>query len=232
MTRPLYDMFNSVPRHYDLVNRIITLGLDKQWRKKAAEECLISRPQKILDLCCGTGDLAINLSRLSMNGVEITGLDYSQPMLDIATKKTGQLNHKPSFIAGDAATLPFPDRYFDCVGISFAFRNLTYRNPMIQHHLSEVLRVLKSNGRFVIVESSQPESILIRKLFHLYLQLFVFRAGTIISGNSKAYRYLAESASRFYTSGELKHMLISAGFSEVSYRPFLFGAAGINVATK
>ena len=85
--RPLHDMFTAVPRRYDLINRIITLGRDEQWRQQAARECLASRPERVLDLCCGTGDLAINLARLAEKNVELTGIDYSQPMLDIAAKK-------------------------------------------------------------------------------------------------------------------------------------------------
>ncbi len=151
--KPLHRMFTAVPRRYDLINHIITWGLDKRWRWKAARECLTLQPGKVLDLCCGTGDLAINLARLTKNNVELTGIDYSQPMLEIATKKAEPLarGRKVSFIHGDAANLPFPDGYFDCVGISFAFRNLTYKNPLAQRHLAEVLRVLIPGGGYVIV---------------------------------------------------------------------------------
>jgi len=227
-------MFTAIPRRYDLINRIITLGQDKQWRDKAARECLKSKPARVLDLCCGTGDLAINLARLAENNLEITGLDYSQPMLDIATKKAELLarGKKLSFIHGDAGNLPFPDGYFDFAGISFAFRNLTYKNPFVQQHLAEVFRVLKPGGRFVIVESSQPKSRLIREIHHLYLRSFVFIVGYWLSGNRQAYRYLAESAARFYNPEEVQEMLLKTGFRQVSYQPFLFGAVSIHVATK
>lgn len=233
--KPLHSMFTAIPRRYDLINRIITWGLDKRWRDKAARECLKSKPAKVLDLCCGTGDLAINVARLAEDSVvEVTGIDYSQPMLDIATKKAELLasGKRISFINGDAANLPFPDGYFNCAGISFAFRNLTYKNPLMQHHLSEVFRILGAGGRFVIVESSQPKSSLIRKLYHLYLRWFVFRTGYLLSGNRQAYQYLAESAARFYTSEEIADMLIKTGFRQVSFQPLLLGAAGIHVATK
>ena len=227
-------MFTAVPHHYDLINHVITLGLDKRWRWKAARECLTSQPERVLDLCCGTGDLAINLAQQAENNVALTGIDYSRPMLEIATKKTGLLagDRKISFIYGDAANLPFPDRYFDCVGISFAFRNLTYKNPLARHHLAEVLRVLGAGGRFVIAETSQPKSKLIRKLYHLYLRWFAFRAGYLLSGNRQAYHYLAESAARFSTPEEVGEMLITAGFRQVSFHPFFLGAAGIHVAVK
>ena len=231
-SKPLYDMFTAVPKRYDLVNHVITWGLDKRWRRKAAEACLAAKPQRALDLCCGTGDLAITLARIAGDSLAIVGVDYSQPMLDIATKKAGALSVRLSFVHGDADNLPFPDGSFDCVGISFAFRNLTYKNPLAQRHLAEVSRVLRPGSRFVIVETSQPETKLIRKLFHLYLRWFVLRVGSWLSGNKVAYRYLAESAARFYSRDELKKILIEAGFRQVSFRPLFFGAVGISVATK
>ena len=232
MERPLYNVFTAVPGRYDLVNRIITMGMDKWWRQKAAEECLKTQPETVLDLCCGTGDLAINISRLAVNDPEVIGLDYSHPMLDIALKKAVPLTKKPSFISGDAAAIPFPDGYFDCVGISFAFRNLIYKNPLAQYHISEIVRVLKPSGKFVFVESSQPKAGPLRILFQLYLRQFVFRIGKLISGNEQAYHYLAESAARFYTPRELKQILGNAGFSEIFFRSILFGVVGIHVASK
>jgi len=227
-------MFTTVPRHYDLVNNVITWSLDERWRKKAARECLASHPEKALDLCCGTGDLAIYLARLSQDNVELAGLDYSQPMLDIANAKAQKagVENRISFIYGDAASLPFPDGHFDSVGISFAFRNLTYKNPLVKQYVAEVVRVLKPGGKFVIVETSQPKSKLIRKLFHLYLRWFAFGMGYLISGNKGAYHYLSESASRFYTPGEIEELLLSAGFSQVRYQPILFGAVGTHIAVK
>ena len=128
MTRPLYEMFNSVPRHYDLLNRLMTLGLDKQWRNRAALECLKLSPENVLDICCGTGDLAHSLALIKHNNTKIFALDYSRLMLDVAVQKNESLNDKPVFIIGDASRLPFHNGSFNCVGISFAFRNLTYKN--------------------------------------------------------------------------------------------------------
>jgi demethylmenaquinone methyltransferase/2-methoxy-6-polyprenyl-1,4-benzoquinol methylase len=231
---PLYSMFTRVPPCYDLVNRIITLGQDRRWRRLAALACLAGRPRRILDLGCGTGDLTISLARLAVKDVEIVGLDYSPTMLSRARQKVigAGVGDKVAFVHGEATHLPFPDTHFDAVGISFAFRNLTYKNPLCEPHLVEVNRVLKPGGRYVIVESSQPENIVIRSLFHLYLRFFVKPVGILLSGDRGAYRYLAESAVHFYSPREVHEMLLYAGFRNISYRPLLLGATGIHVAIK
>lgn len=233
-SKPLHRMFTAVPPRYDLINTLITWGFDRGWRRKAARKCLASQPGEVLDLCCGTGDLAINLARSGQNGLSVVGIDYSRPMLELANKKatssTGR--RQVSFLYGDAAALPFSAGSFDCVGISFAFRNLTYKNPLTQRCMAEVLRVLKNGGRFVVVETSQPRVKLIRKLYHLYLRWFVSPLGSLLSGNKGAYRYLAESAAHFYRAEEVTELLLRTGFSEVSYRPLFLGVAGIHVATK
>lgn len=232
--KPLHGMFSDVPPRYDLINSVITWNMDKRWRDLAARACLDNRPKRVLDLCCGTGDLAINIAYLAGYPLELQGLDYSQPMLERAERKAANVNGKIDikFIQGEADRLPFSDRYFDCIGISFAFRNLTYKNPLAKKHLSEIVRVLKPGGRLVIVESSQPQSRLIRSLYHLYMRSFVARAGNWLSGNRGAYHYLAESASRYYAPPELKNLLIDCGFKKVSYHPLFFGAAGLNIALK
>jgi demethylmenaquinone methyltransferase/2-methoxy-6-polyprenyl-1,4-benzoquinol methylase len=231
--QPLHTMFTAVPPRYDLINRIITLGMDRCWRKAAAEVCIEFEPKRMLDLACGTGDFILAIARKMNSHTESIGLDYSEPMLDIARNKAKQVAGSTiNFVHGNAADLPFPDSHFDCAGISFAFRNLTYNNPLTPKVLAEVLRVLRSGGRFVIVESSQPESVFIRFFFRLYLRCYVYPVGRLLSGNSDAYHYLAESAARFYTPVQVRDMLISSGFSSVWYRPLFFGAAGIHVAVK
>jgi demethylmenaquinone methyltransferase/2-methoxy-6-polyprenyl-1,4-benzoquinol methylase len=230
----LHEMFTSVPPRYDLINHLITLGLDWRWRREAAKECLAALPGRMLDLCCGTGDLVIRVARIAKGDTELIGLDFSRPMLVIAAgKATGIGAGKGiSFIHDDATKMPFPDGYFDCVGISFGFRNLTYKNPLATQYQFEVFRVLKKGGRFVIVESSQPNNKLIRMLGHFYIRLVVPRLGYLLSGDRGAYRYLAESSTNYYAPEEVRNMLLEAGFAEVRYRPLFFGAAGIHVAVK
>jgi len=155
-------------------------------------------------------------------------------MLRIANRKASALDvgSDIAFIYGDAASLPFTDGYFDCIGISFAFRNISYKNPLTAGYLAEILRVLSPGGKFVIVETSQPESKLIRMLFHLYLRIFVYNVGYWLSGNKGAYHYLAESARRFYRPQETRDLLLSAGFREFSCQKLLFGVAAIYIAVK
>lgn len=232
--KPLYDIFTAVPERYDLINRIFTWGLDRKWRLKAARLCLEKQPKKVLDLCCGTGDLAIDLAQLAQADAKVIGLDYSPPMLERAREKASRvkLNCQLTFINGDVTDLPFPDNYFDCTGISFAFRNLIYKNPRTERYLKEIVRVLKPEGRFVIVESSQPPNPFIRMLDHFYLRTFVRWMGSCLSKNKPAYVYLTESARNFYTAEELSDLLIKTGFSRVIVKRLLFGATAIHVALK
>ncbi len=223
----------AVPPHYDLVNRVLTWGQDERWRRQAARECLRGNPQRLLDIGCGTGDLAVRLA--GRQGQSVIALDYSLPMLELARRKAeaATVSDRVHLVHGDVANLPFPDDYFDCVGIAFAFRNLTYKNPYARRYLQEVYRVLRpGGGRFVIVESSQPHHRLVRLFFRLYLRWFVYPVGRLISGNRTAYRYLAESAARFYTPSELAGILAGVGFSRFTSRPYLFGAAAVQVAVK
>jgi demethylmenaquinone methyltransferase / 2-methoxy-6-polyprenyl-1,4-benzoquinol methylase len=225
-------MFTDIPPRYDLINHLITWRMDRGWRHQAALTCLTSRPQRVLDLCCGTGDLAVNIANLADYSLSIQGLDYSQPMLNIASQKAAGSGKSIVFTQGDASRLPYKDAEFDCVGISFAFRNLTYKNSLVEAHLSEIVRVLKSGGRFVIVESSQPGNAFIRSLYHFYMRAYVANIGAWFSGNRAAYRYLAESACQYFSPFEMKSFLIKRGFKSVEYRPLFFGAAGIYTAVK
>jgi len=230
--RPLYKIFTAVPPSYDLINRIFTLRLDEKWRKKAAMECLADQPARIMDLCTGTGDLAIRLAKMSKS-VEITGYDYSQPMLDLAEKKAMKHNFpKITFTQGDAAAMPFPDGHFDAIGIAFAFRNLTFKNYDTPKFLAEIHRVLKPGGRFVIIESSQPKQAWLKGLFRFYSRFIVYPIGSLISGNRPAYKYLSYSVIHYYQPEEICKLLKDHGFSEVSFKRLTGGISALHVAIK
>jgi demethylmenaquinone methyltransferase / 2-methoxy-6-polyprenyl-1,4-benzoquinol methylase len=232
--KPLHGIFSAVPPRYDLINSVVTWNMDKHWRSLAAEACLAARPNRLLDLCCGTGDLAITIARMAGYPLDIQALDYSWPMLVKAERKTALLGGKAiiNFVQGEADKLPFQSSYFDCVGISFGFRNLIYKNPLARAHLDEIVRVLKPESRFVFVESSQPRSAFVRSCYHFYMRQYVSHMGNCLSGNRGAYHYLSESACRFYKPAELNLLLLEHGFKRVDYRPLFFGAAGIHIATK
>jgi demethylmenaquinone methyltransferase/2-methoxy-6-polyprenyl-1,4-benzoquinol methylase len=231
---PLNKFFATVARRYDVANRVMTLGLDQTWRRRAARECLRGRPRRVLDLCCGTGDLTVMLARAAGEGARVVGADFSRGMLAVARRKLRRegLSRSVEFVRADAAELPFEDDSFDAVGIAFAFRNLTFRNPNRERHLAEMLRVLSPGGRLVVVETSQPARALVRWGSHLYLGLAAGAVGALLSGERGAYRYLAYSAANFSTAGEVAELLRGSGFGEVKHRSLLWGVAAIHVATK
>lgn len=232
--RPLKRMFDAVPDRYDLLNRILTLRLDESWRRRAARRCVERSTSRILDLCCGTGDLALHIRKQANRSVEIFGLDYSPPMLQIAEAKARRdvPGQAVRFVEGDAGNMDFPAHHFDVVGIAFGFRNLTWKNSLKDTALAEVHRVLRPGGAFVIVETSQPSNRLLRTGFHFYLKFAVGTLGAGLSGNTGAYRYLAESARQFFSAAEVSAMLSGAGFDVATIEPLLGGAAAIHVAEK
>ncbi len=231
-SRPLQKMFSEVPHRYDLINRLFTLRFDERWRRRAAEECLSAGAARILDLCTGTGDLAVRIALSAGAKASVFGVDFSMPMLEFARAKAARAGADVAFSAGDAGELPFRDGSFGVIGIAFGFRNLTYRNPGRDRYLAEILRVLAPGGRFVIVESSQPRSGLFRALVHLYTRIGVSFIGGVVSGQRGAYNYLAHSAVNFHGPGELADLLRSAGFSRVEYHRLLGGVAALHIAYK
>jgi len=207
------------------------LGQDIRWRRSVSKECLKGNPEKVLDLCTGTGDLAIQLVKDCRNSIGIQALDYSDPMLEVARRKAKKKNISSiEFIQGDAGDLPYENNSMDAIGITFAFRNLTYKNPGRDKYLAEIIRVLKPGGKFVFAESSQPNSKFIRFFFRIYLRVFIEWIGGMISGHRSAYRYLAISAKNYYNAEELTGLLLGAGYKDVRHKAFMAGAARITVA--
>jgi demethylmenaquinone methyltransferase/2-methoxy-6-polyprenyl-1,4-benzoquinol methylase len=227
-------MFNEVPERYDLLNRLLTFGIDQGWRRRASAACLAEEPTHIMDLCTGTGDLALLLASKADQNTRVTAVDFAEPMLDVARRKAEArgVADRLELRLADAAELPFPDGKLDAVGIAFAFRNLTYKNPGRDRYLAEVARVLKPGGRMVIAETSQPTNVLWRGLFHLYLRAFVAPVGGLLSGHRPAYRYLARSAENYFRPDDVCGMLTGAGFESATYRPLLGGIAALHIAIR
>ena len=237
---PLKDFYGDIHTTYDRVNRIFTFGRDMTWRKRAAQACLEGNPTELLDVCTGTGDFVLELARQAGKDgrkVSLKGYDFSRAMLDEAERKLGILKARDgmqeiSFIEGDVGNMPFETDHFDAMGITFGIRNLVYENSNARKHLMELYRVLKPGGRFVILESSRPENFLWRLFNNIYLQLVLPYLGGIISGNLKAYRYLAKSSRNYYTISQMGSILEKAGFSVLGGESFFLGSVMMLVAGK
>lgn len=223
-------MFAEVPATYELVNHVLTLGLDVLWRRRAARIAATGNPGKWADMCTGTGEMAICLRRLAPEGTSVCGVDFSEPMLAEARKKPEA--ESIEFIAADIKALPFDDATFDVLTMSFATRNVNLSRDALVRSFAEYYRVLKPGGHFVNVETSQPSSWLIRKCFHTYIKLLVRAIGSRISGSGKAYTYLATTIPRFYPAEELADIMRQAGFEKVTFKKQLFGAVAIHRASK
>jgi demethylmenaquinone methyltransferase/2-methoxy-6-polyprenyl-1,4-benzoquinol methylase len=237
---PLHTFYGDIHSTYDKVNRIFTFGQDRSWRRKAARELLQSRPGRVLDLCTGTGDFVLELSRQSVRSshlVDLTGFDFSSEMLREATRKYQvykTIDDLPDirFTEGDAGEMPFEDGHFDAMGITFGLRNLVYQNSNATRHLSEMRRVLRSGGELVVLESSKPQSPLWRFFNGIYLRFILPYLGGLISGNLKAYQYLASSSKNYYTIGEMGTILERAGFRMIRSKPLFMGSVMLLVLEK
>ena len=183
-----------------------------------------------MDICSGTGEMAFYLSRLAPERTQVFAVDFALPMVDQALKKKD--SHKIFFILSDINVLPFPDKTFDLVTISFATRNINLNRERLLQSLQEIKRILKPKGRFVSLETSQPSSSLIRKLFHIYVRLAVKPIGQIISGSKSAYSYLSHTIPRFYSTEEFAEILLQAGFAQVTFERMLFGVTAVHTAVK
>jgi demethylmenaquinone methyltransferase/2-methoxy-6-polyprenyl-1,4-benzoquinol methylase len=223
-------MFSEVPATYELVNHVLTLGLDTVWRRRAAKIAATADGGQWADMCTGTGEMAARLSRLAPEGTTIYGIDFSEPMLEQARKKPEADNI--NFVASDIKALDFPDASFDLVTMSFATRNINLSKDILIQSFGEFYRVLKPGGRFVNLETSRPSFWPVRKCFHLYVKLFVKSIGSRISGSGDAYTYLATTIPRFYSAQELADIMLQAGFDKVTFQQYLLGAVAIHQAMK
>jgi demethylmenaquinone methyltransferase/2-methoxy-6-polyprenyl-1,4-benzoquinol methylase len=237
---PLNRFYADIFSTYDRVNRIFTFGRDRAWRRLAASELLKSRPSSVLDLCTGTGDFILELARqvssLSRK-VELTGFDFSSEMLSEAQRKSVALQERVAtppirFMEGNAGEIPFEDGHFDSLGITFGIRNLVYENSGADRHLSEMNRVLRYGGELVVLESSKPRNLLWKVFNDLYLRFILPYLGGTISGNLKAYQYLARSSKNYYTIEEMGEILRIAGFRMIRSRSLFLGSVMLLVLKK
>ncbi len=223
-------LFSQVPARYELVNHILTFGLDIGWRKRAASIAAMADGGQWADMCTGTGEMAAYLSRLAPKGTRIYAIDFSSPMLEEASRKPEA--ERISFVSSDIKALPFPNESFDLITMSFATRNINLSRDMLVQSLAEFYRVLKRGGRFVNLETSRPSFLPVRKCFDLYIKLFVELIGSRISGHRTAYAYLAKTIPLFYPPEELGDIFRQAGFRKVTFQRDLFGVVAIHQGVK
>jgi demethylmenaquinone methyltransferase/2-methoxy-6-polyprenyl-1,4-benzoquinol methylase len=223
-SRAVRDMFTSIAPRYDLLNHLLSFNVDRWWWWKTARSfgsTLKRRDATVLDLCCGTGDMASALLRQSgESGARILGVDFSHAMLRRASDKSaGKPLH---WVEGDALGLPFREGRFDLITAAFGFRNLADYDA----GLREMLRLLRPGGECGILDFGEPRG-LIGKLYRIYFTQVLPAVGTIISGVRGPYVYLPASVERFPSPEEMLKRMRRAGFREVSWAPYTFGIAGL-----
>ena len=222
------QMFDNISGNYDGLNRVISFGIDVSWRKKVLQLVANTYPKTILDIATGTGDLAILMTKT--NAEKIIGLDISAGMLEVGRKKIEdrKLSDKIEMILADSENMPFEDNTFDAITVAFGVRN--FEN--LEKGLSEILRVLKPNGIFVILETSIPEKTPYKQGYTFYSKNILPLIGKLFSKDNVAYQYLSESASVFPYGEALNDILRKTGFISVVAQPQTFGVATIYSASK
>lgn len=221
-------MFDTISGNYDGLNRVISFGIDVSWRKKVLAIIKASNPETILDIATGTGDLAIMLAQT--NAKKIVGFDISSGMLEIGKQKVAHknLDDKIDMVLGDSENMPFEDNSFDAITVAFGIRNF----ETLEKGLSEIHRVLKPGGTFVILETSMPTKTPYKQGYKFYTKNILPVIGKLFSKDKTAYAYLCESASVFPFGEELNNILRKIGFTNVNDLPQTFGVATIYTLSK
>jgi demethylmenaquinone methyltransferase/2-methoxy-6-polyprenyl-1,4-benzoquinol methylase len=222
------QMFDNISENYDGLNRVISLGIDMKWRKKVVALVAEKKPETILDIATGTGDLVIMMSNTSAK--KIIGLDISAGMLEVGRKKieVKKLTEKIEMVLGDSENMPYPDNYFDAITVSFGIRNF----ETLEKGLAEIYRVLKPNGIFVILETSVPTKFPFKQGYAFYTKYILAIIGKVFSKDNDAYGYLSESAANFPFGETLNNILRKISFIECKAMPQTMGVATIYTATK
>ncbi|MCM4158587.1 bifunctional demethylmenaquinone methyltransferase/2-methoxy-6-polyprenyl-1,4-benzoquinol methylase UbiE [Antarcticibacterium flavum] len=222
------QMFDKISGNYDGLNRVISFGIDVKWRKKVIEHVAATAPRTVLDIATGTGDLAISMANTSAK--RIVGLDISEGMLEVGRKKIAakNLSEKIEMVQADGEALPFEDNTFDAITVAFGVRNFEH----LEKGLSEILRVLKPNGIFVVLETSVPTKFPFRQGYYFHTKVLLPIIGKLFSKDKVAYSYLSESAASFPYGKRFNNILKKIGFTNVEDKPQTFGVATIYTASK
>lgn len=222
-------LFNNIASDYDRLNHILSLNIDKGWRRKAVQEIADKEsPVKALDVACGTGDFTIEIAKAVANGSEVIGVDISEGMMEIGRKKIMKAGVAAEMAVADCEALPYDNNTFDRISVGFGVRNFEH----LELGLSEMFRVLKPDGKLVILELSLPSNRFIRSCYLLYFQKVLPFIGGLLSGDRGAYEYLRTSVLRFPAPEKFITMLKSVGFDKVEHKSFTFGICRMYVCEK
>ncbi len=221
-------MFNNIAGSYDFLNHFLSLGIDKQWRKKAIKEVGMVNPKNILDVATGTGDMAI--TAMSLNPETITGLDIADEMLAVGRKKIAALNltEKIILLTGDSEAMPFGTGKYDAVMCAYGVRNFEH----LEAGLKEINRVLRPGGKVVILEFSKPVSFPIKQFYGFYFKFILPTLGKLISKHGRAYTYLPESVMAFPQGKDFCTILGNCGFKNTKAQPLTFGITTLYTGIK
>ena len=222
------QMFDNISENYDGLNRVISLGIDVSWRKKVVKLVSEVNPKKILDIATGTGDLVLMMAEL--NPDKIVGLDISPGMLEVGKQKVNKANlsDKIEMVVGDSENIPFEDNTFDAITVSFGVRN--FEN--LDKGLTEIYRVLRPGGKFVVLETSNPTKFPFKQGYKFYTNFILPVIGKLFSKDKVAYSYLSESANSFPFGEAFNNILTKNGFKNANSLPVTFGVASIYTSTK
>lgn len=238
----IHGLFTTISNKYDLMNDLESLGLHRLWKRRLVQEVSAGSPLSVLDVACGTGDIAIALAAANPQA-QVLGLDFCQPMLDVAYRRAAHAlplswiieGDKPAhprknlrFVQADAVCLPFESGSFEAVSIAFGLRNM----PDLAAVLAEMLRVLRPGGRFACLETSYPHNPLIKPAFRLYFKRWLPYLGGLITGKAQEYAWLNTSTETFLSKRQLATLLAQVGFINVRWQSFLLGAAALHSASK
>jgi len=222
-------MFGRIAGHYDLLNHLLSFNLDRRWRARAVERvaaAMEGRRSRVLDLCCGTGDVLIALER--RRGAAVFGSDFCHPMLVEAARKVAAKSYRSTLFEADALALPLADESLDVITVAFGFRNLAN----YQRGLEEMLRVLKPGGVAAILEFSKPTNPVFGAVYQFFSTRVLPSIGGLVSGSSEAYSYLPESIRKFPGAEELAAQIRQAGFSRVEFERMTGGAVALHLGWK
>ena len=225
------QMFDGIAPEYDHLNHLMSLGIDRSWRRRALKQIVEpTRPQQILDLACGTGDFSLAIAAKAHPDTTVTGVDLSEGMLAVMRQKVAAAGLQDRIRAeqGDAEQLRFADGTFDRVTIAFGIRNFEHREAALR----EILHVLKPGGRLVILELSVPSNPVIRWCYNLYFTKITPLIGGRISGDKAAYRYLPASVLKFPGKQAWMATMAACGYRALTHRAFTFGACRLYTGTK